>query len=113
MQTKLVWIRVPRPNKANKRYGRPTFAKAAVCRSWEKNWGSVKLPKAFGSGKVFQCHQPATSRLLLRTSSRARTTVLLPRLHVPHPDGVVPGAGDEPMTVRLECYAKNCSAGNG
>jgi len=60
VQTKLVWIRVPRPNKANKRYGRPTFAKAAVCRSWEKNWGSVKLPKAFGSGKVFQCHQAAT-----------------------------------------------------
>src|SRR5260370_28061019 len=46
--------RRPGPNKANKRYGRPHFAKAAACLAWEKNEGSVKLPRMFMSGKGFR-----------------------------------------------------------
>jgi hypothetical protein len=85
VQTKLVWIRVPRPNKASKRYGRPTFAKAAVCRSWEKHWGSVKLPKAFGSGKVLRCHQPATITGIRVGCKRKASTAAERRAHKKSP----------------------------
>ena len=109
MQTKLDWIRVPRPNKASKRYGRPTFAKAAVCRSWEKNRGSVKLPKAFGSGKVLRCHQPATITGIRVGCKRKASTAAERPAHKKRPrwegqpwEGISPRAQPNPSAFRKD-----------